>query len=157
MVLWSWLVVFVSPFRPLTVQNVKMCWNLSHSGVEVSRQLDIPSTKIGEGAHYLFLYLSSSCSSLPCIRLSAVLLKHLISLFHSLIQRQYSLLGHHSLAFLKNIYLKYHKVSAWRSFNVCLICLTTESLWNVFIWISVTIIHIPLVHMSWIFWYLNTK
>lgn len=91
-VLWSWLVVFVSPFRPLTVQNVKMCWNLSHSGVEVSRQLDIPSTKIGEGAHYLFLYLSSSCSSLPCIRLSAVLLKHLISLFHSLIQRQYSLL-----------------------------------------------------------------
>jgi len=81
------MVVFVSPFRPLTVQNVKMSWNLSHSGVEVSRQLDIPSTKIGEGAHYLFLYLSSSFSSPPCIRLSAVLLKHLIRLFHSLIQR----------------------------------------------------------------------
>lgn len=107
-VLWSWLVVFVSPFRQLTVQNVKMCWNLSHSGVEVSRQLDIPSTKFGEGAQYLFLYLSSSCSSLPCICLPAVLLKHLISLFHSLIQRQCSLLGHHSLAFFfffLNIYI----------------------------------------------------
>lgn len=96
-VLWSWLLVFVSPFRPLTVQNVRMCWNLSHSGAEVSLQLDIPSTKIGEGAQYLFLYLSSSCSSLSCIRLPAVPLKHLNSLFHSLFQRQHSLLGHHSL------------------------------------------------------------
>ncbi len=80
------------PFRPLTVQNVKMCWNLSHSGAEVSLQLDIPSTKTGEGAQYLFLYLSSSCSSLSRIRLPAVLLKHLYRLFHSLFQRQRSLL-----------------------------------------------------------------
>lgn len=105
--LWSWSLVFVSPFRPLTVQNVKMCWNLSRSGAEVSHQLDIPFTKNGEGAQYLFLYLSSSTHSPPSF--SAETFNQPFSFaFPKAMFTSWSWFPGHLL------YLKYHEVSTWR-------------------------------------------
>lgn len=83
------------PFRPLTVQNVKMCWNLSHSGAEVSLQLDIPSTKTGEGAQYLFLYLRHPVLHFLAFASQLFYLNIYIDFFilkKSLFQRQRSLL-----------------------------------------------------------------